>query len=583
MDYYFIQGPAIKDVISSYTELTGRMEMPPLWSLGFQQSRWSYPTEKIVRSIAHGFRSRSIPCDVIYLDIDYMNGYRVFTWDKTRFPEPEKMISDLGKDGFKIIPIIDPGVKADDTYFAAREGLDQGLFAKYPDGVPYKGEVWPSWAYFPDFTLDKTRAWWGEKLAKLMAQGVAGFWIDMNEPAVWGRYVPDIVQFHDEGFKADHKKIHNVYALQMAKATREGWKKNSGKRPFVLTRAGFAGTQRYAAVWTGDNISSDEHLQLACTMPQSMGLSGLSFTGTDVGGFTGMPSANLYVRWMQLGTFTPFFRAHSIIDTPDKEPWALGETAEKLSREAITMRYRFLPFLYSEFYRSCATGLPIIRPLVLNYQDDKECYRDDAQKAFMIGDHLLVAPVLNEKETVKKLYLPEGKWMGWWDNKVYEGKRWITVDAPLSRLPLFLREGGVIALQEPLQYIGEKKLDTMEFAIFPANGASYTLYEDEGDGYGYREGAYSLTKISVKGEKESARTITLSADHDGYKGACSTYIFRVHAADKPARVSTQGKDMAKCEKEEQFGGVKQGFYYDSAKKCLVIKVAKVLPLTVSYQ
>jgi len=323
MDYYFIQGPAMKNVISSYTELTGRMEMPPLWSLGFQQSRWSYPTEKIVRSIAHGFRSRSIPCDVIYLDIDYMDGYRVFTWDKTRFPEPEKMIADLGKDGFKIIPIIDPGVKADDSYFAAREGLDQGLFAKYPDGVPYKGEVWPSWAYFPDFTYDKTRAWWGDKLAQMMARGVAGFWIDMNEPAVWGRYVPDIVQFHDEGHKADHKKIHNVYALQMAKATRDGWKKNSQKRPFVLTRAGFAGTQRYAAVWTGDNIASEEHLLLACTMPQSMGLSGLSFTGTDVGGFTGMPSANLYVRWMQLGAFTPFFRAHSIIDAPAKGPWAL--------------------------------------------------------------------------------------------------------------------------------------------------------------------------------------------------------------------------------------------------------------------
>ncbi|MCK9560882.1 MAG: DUF4968 domain-containing protein, partial [Candidatus Marinimicrobia bacterium] len=320
LDYYFIYGPEMKKVLTAYTQLTGRAELPPLWALGYQQSRWSYFPESDVRDLATTFRTKRIPCDVIYFDIDYMDGYRVFTWNKEHFPEPAKMLADLKKDGFKIIPIIDPGVKADSNYLAAREGLAQDLFAKYPDGQVYQGEVWPSWAYFPDFTKAATRAWWGDKLNLLLKDGVAGFWNDMNEPTVWGTHFPDIVQFDGDGFPTDHKRIRNVYALEMARATREGLRGHSDQRHFILTRAGFAGIQRYSAVWTGDNVANELHLKLACRMSQNLGLSGVPFVGSDVGGFVGNPSERLYIRWMQMGTFTPLFRQHAAWDTRRKEP-----------------------------------------------------------------------------------------------------------------------------------------------------------------------------------------------------------------------------------------------------------------------
>jgi alpha-glucosidase len=371
MDYYFIYGPEMKQVLTAYTNLTGRAELPPLWALGYQQSRWSYFPEAEVRNLAATFRSKKIPCDVIYLDIDYMDGYRVFTWNKEHFPQPAKMLDDLKKDGFKVIPIIDPGVKADSNYFAAREGLAQDLFVKYPDGQVYQGEVWPSWAYFPDFTKAATRIWWGDKLNLLIQDGVAGFWNDMNEPTVWGTHFPDIVQFDGDCFPTDHKQARNIYALEMARATREGLRKHSNQRHFILTRAGFAGIQRYSAAWTGDNIANELHLKIACRMSQNIGLSGIPFIGSDVGGFVDNPSERLYIRWMELGAFTPLFRQHAAWDTRRKEPWTFGIDVENTVREFINLRYRLLPFLYNEFYTANQNGWPVMRPLFFNFQDDR--------------------------------------------------------------------------------------------------------------------------------------------------------------------------------------------------------------------
>ncbi len=544
MDYYFIYGPEFKRVISDYTKLTGRMELPPMWALGYQQSRWSYYPEATVRSIANTFRSKNIPCDVIYLDIHYMDGYRVFTWDKTRFPNPPQMLSDLKKDGFKIIPIIDPGVKADSNYFAAKEGLEKNLFVKYPDGIPYQGEVWPSWAYFPDFTKKETRDWWGEKLSALLNQGVEGFWNDMNEPAVWGGgNVPDIVQYYDNGLISNHKKIKNVYALEMARATRDGLKKFSDQRHFILSRAGFAGIQRYSANWTGDNVSSDEHLRLACVMPQNVGLSGQPFIGSDVGGFMGgEPTNEMYIRWMQLGAFTPFFRGHSAIDTKAREPFAFNETVEEFSRQAIQLRYKLILFWYNEFYNSAQTGLPIMRSMFVNYQNDENCYSRNAQYQFMIGENLLVAPVVNSTESTKRLYLPEGKWYDWMNNKIVTGGEWKIFESPINKIPLYIKEGGMIPMQEVQNYIGEKKIEQLELVVFPSQKSEYTLYEDDGLSYKYETGKYSLTKFSLDkdGKVTKLQVEKLKAD---FKNDRKKYLFTLLDTKLPKKLFLNDKEL----------------------------------------
>ncbi len=571
MDYYFINGPEIKKVLSSYTRLTGRMELPPMWALGYQQCRWSYYPESTLNTIASTFRAKKIPCDVLYLDIHYMDGYRVFTWDKKRFPDPPKMLADLKNDGFKVVTIIDPGVKADTNYFAAKEGIKQNLFAKYPDGTLYQGEVWPSWSYFPDFTKKETRTWWGDKLLGLMKDGVEGFWNDMNEPATWGQSFPDLVQFDDNGFKADHKKIHNVFGLEMAHATRDGLKRLSDKRHLILTRAGFSGIQRYSAIWTGDNASTEEHLSLACTMPLNMGLSGLPFIGTDVGGFIGDAGPRLYMRWMELGVFSPFFRQHSEYGSKVKEPWAFGEDIEYAVREMINLRYRLLPFLYNEFYTASKTGLPIMRPMFLDFQNDLECYSNQADYQFMIGENLLIAPVLTEKSDFKKLYLPEGNWHYIPTNKYYTGGQWIILEVPLNTIPMFLKEGGIIPIQEVQQYVGEKNIEELEFHIYPAVKSTYTLYEDDGISYDYEKGNYSLTNVTCENTDKSIN-ISVKKEYNGYKNSRKYYLLTILTGNKPESV-TSGE--IKFAESLSLSGLKKDsncFFYDEQRKFLFVRI-----------
>ncbi|MFH1194948.1 MAG: glycoside hydrolase family 31 protein [bacterium] len=578
MDYYFIYGPEIKNVISNYTKLTGRMELPPKWSLGYQQSRWSYYPESEVRDIAENFRERGIPCDVIYLDIHYMDGYRVFTWDKERFPQPEEMLSDLARDGFKIIPIIDPGVKADTNYFAAKDGLKKNVFAKYPDGEFYKGEVWPSWAYFPDFTKKITRDWWGEKLSALMKQGVAGFWNDMNEPAVWGQSFPDIVQFDDNGFGADHRKIHNVFGLEMAHATRDAINKYSDQRKFILTRAAFAGVQRYAAVWTGDNEATDEHLMLSCTMAQNMGLSGLSFVGPDAGGFIGDPTPRMYVRWMELGAFTPFFRGHSEIGARAKEPWAFNEFTERQVKELIQLRYRMIPFWYNEFYNSTLTGLPVLRAMYLNFQKDENCYSRDAQFQFMLGENILVAPVLNQYDDFKKFYLPEGKWYDMTNEEVVDGGKWIVKEAPIDRLLWFLREGGIIPMQESMNYIGEKEVDQIELTVFPSISSKFSLYEDDGTSFKYKSGEFSFTEFDLIEDKNSLGIKIFKSTAD-YKTVNRSYVLKILAQEKPGKITVNDREIS----ETKFDDLKNSaecYFYDQIKKIIFIKTPESVRMDV---
>ncbi len=339
MNYYFIYGKNIAEIIQNYTYLTGRMPMPPLWALGFQQCRWSYFPDSEVLRIAKTFREKKIPADVIYLDIHYMDHYKLFTWNPERFPQPHKMVDSLKNMGFHTTAIIDPGVKVEKGYNIYEDGLKKNVFIKYPDGTDYTAQVWPGWCHFPDFTKADVRTWWGKQFKILSDAGVEGFWNDMNEIASWGGgATPTNVRLNWDGKGAGYRQAKNVYALEMSRSTYEGTRSLlNGKRPLVLTRAAFSGAQRFTAIWTGDNVASEEHMLLGCRLVNSLGISGMPFAGVDIGGFSGETSASLFGRWISIGAFTPFFRVHKAYNEKSSEPWVYGDDVKDIARNYISL------------------------------------------------------------------------------------------------------------------------------------------------------------------------------------------------------------------------------------------------------
>ncbi len=534
MCYYFIAGPELLTVAEQYALLTGLPELPPKWALGYQQSKWSYYPESKVMEIAHNFRSKLIPCDVIHLDIDYMNGFRCFTWNNERFPDPARMISELKAMGFRVIVIIDPGIKVDPDYFVFSQAIENNFFCKRQDGDYMKGKVWPGDCFFPDFTNPKVREWWAGLYKELMEQGVSGIWNDMNEPAVFeiGTF-PDDVRHDYDGMNVSHRKAHNVYGMQMARATFEGVKKfRSTLRPFVLTRSGFSGVQRYAAVWTGDNVASWEHLWVGNVQCQRLSISGLSFCGTDIGGFIGEPDGELFVRYLQMAIFHPFFRGHSSSDQGDKEPWAFGSAYESLIRKAIELRYQLLPYIYTTFWQYIYKGTPMIRPLSFVAQQDGETHMRNEE--FCFGDHLLICPIGASTTNERMMYLPKGSWYSYWNDKMYRGGHEIKVEAPLDRFPFFVKEGAVIPHQPIMQYTGEKKTDQLILHVyFSEHRCLSLLYEDEGDGYEYTKGNFSVKKFKVFGNRRQMRILqeiagNYTTDYADYKMIIHGLPFRPH-------------------------------------------------------
>ncbi len=569
LDYFFIHGPEVSRVVETYTELTGRMQMPPRWALGYQQCRWSYYPDKEVLRIAETFREKEIPADVIYLDIHYMDGYRVFTWDRKRFPDPVGLVAALQEIGFKVVVIIDPGVKVEPDYEVAQEGLAGDHFVKYPDGQVYTGEVWPGESYFPDFSRPETREWWGGKFKALLDSGIQGFWNDMNEPAVWGRAFPDEVLFYDEGRISSHKKMHNLYGFLMAKTSYDAVRHHRpDSRPFIITRAGFAGEQRFTAVWTGDNQATEEHLELGIRMLLGMGISGLPFIGPDVGGFGGTPSPELYARWLQSAVFTPFFRTHSHYGSSDQEPWSFGEEIEQISGKFIRLRYRMLPHLYSLMWQAHQTGAPIMRPMFWHHQTEAEVYEQAYQEQFCVGEGLLIAPVTRVGQRLKKVYLPAGVWLDLNTETVYRGGQTVIVEAPLDRLPMFLRAGAMLVSREPEQYVGEKNLDKLIVDILPEAPAGYQLYEDDGESQDYADGAYRLTQFDLTGDLTQSMTFTKSRTHDGLTLPERSILIRLHGLENDfGPVSLDGSELKQIQSDSKADGV----YHDPTGKTLCIQ------------
>ncbi|HUT55413.1 MAG TPA: glycoside hydrolase family 31 protein [bacterium] len=599
--YYFIYGPDPKEVIRLYSGLVGRMPQPPLWALGYMQCRWSYRNEKRVREIASGFRSRNIPCDVIFLDIDYMDQFKVFTWNLRRFPDPARMISDLRRDGFKVVTIIDPGVKVDSRYAVYNQGMAQGYFCPGLDGKPYTARVWPGDCHFPDFSRPEVRDWWGELHRGLVQDGVAGIWDDMNEPCAWTRDLrlgPALLSLRglrdlianlsiwNSGFplprqsgisrvsgpigstpmvhgseqaQIHHAELHNVYGLLECQATYQGLKRlRPQERPFVLTRAGYSGVQRWAAVWTGDNSSRWDHLSLTLPMLLNMGLSGMTFVGADVGGFVGSPSPELFARWIEQGVFYPFCRNHSMIETSDQEPWAFGPEVEDLSREMIRLRYQLLPYTYSLFQESVRSGLPVMRPLLLEYPRDENTY--NLADEFLWGPDLLVAPVMAEGATGREVYLPEGKWYDWWTGQSFDGPQRIKARAPLEVLPLYARGGAIIPLAPTMMFTGQKPWDPITWRIYPGDQkSSFSLYEDDGRSFSYEKGQWRRTAVTVRPGLKSL-TLELADPQGGYHTPARSFRFELHQLPEVASVRRRAAE-APLE-----------WAYDTSRRVLIVQL-----------
>lgn len=503
MNYYFFYGPQMQDVVTSYTDLTGTPELPPLWALGYHQCKWSYYPESNVKEITQKFRDLKIPCDAIYLDIDYMEGFRCFTWSKEYFPNPKRMVKELADEGFKTVVIIDPGIKIDNEYSVFKEGLDNDYFCKRADGPYMKGKVWPGECYFPDYTRPEVRAWWAGLFKELVEDiGVKGVWNDMNEPAVMdvpGKTFPSDVRHDYDGNPCSHNKAHNIYGMQMARATYHGLKKFSyPKRPFVITRSAYSGTQRYTSTWMGDNVATWEHLQIANIQAQRLALSGFSFAGSDIGGFAEQPNGELYARWIQLGAFHPFCRTHSSGDHGDQEPWAFDEEITDIVRKFIEIRYQLLPYLYTSFYHYTKDNVPMLKSLVLFDQEDTQThYRVDE---FICGNQLLICPINEPNAKGRRMYIPRGSWYNYWTKEVIEGSKETWVDADIDSMPIFVKAGAIIPKYPIQQYVGEKTIEQITLDVYYKNGKEDSeLYEDAADGYDYTKGRYSLKKFNLAG------------------------------------------------------------------------------------
>ncbi len=557
---YLFTGPTPAKVMQQYTELTGHMPLPARWTLGHHQSRWGYLTEQQVDEVALRFRERDLPCDAIWLDIDYMRGFRNFTWNPETFPTPQQMTHYLHAQGFHLVTIIDPGTKIDEQYSVYHDGVQKDMFCHYPNGAYFRGSVWPGPCLFPDFSQTKVRTWWGDQYQIMLAQGVDGIWNDMNEPSLTniltqevgetslhGKTIDDEVVHRaggedvtgQDGPPVKHAQFHNAYGMEMARATYEGLLRlRPNSRPFVLTRSGTAGMQRYAALWTGDNSSRWEHVSLAMRMCLNLGMSGIPFVGADIGGFWEASNGELLVRFAQLGALMPFCRNHNALGNPDQEPWAFGEVYENAYREAIETRYRLLPYLYTLFHDASVSGAPIMRPLYYHYGNDQQACDDETE--FLLGETLLSAPILAQGATSRSVYLPEGQWFDFWNGNEYAGRDSHDIAAPLDRWPLFVRGNSILPLAPVMQYVDQKATDSLTFACYMATDGqtSYTLYEDDGSTQAYRAGAFATTTVSCRVD-ETGVVVRIDEQHHGYQPQREAYEVVVYVGNRVLRERVQ--------------------------------------------
>ncbi|RLL82815.1 alpha-glucosidase [Petrotoga sp. HKA.pet.4.5] len=540
-DFYIFDTDEKLSIIKEYFNLTGKPYIPPKWAFGFQQSKWSYFSEEEVRNVAKKFRETGIPCDVIYTDIDYMDSYKVFTIDKEKFPNYEGMVKDLKEMGIKVIPIIDPGVKIEKDYPMYEEGKEKGFFCVDENGNDFVAAVWPGPTHFPNFLNSEVRRWWGKKYKLFTDMGIKGFWNDMNEPSIFFtpkgldnlfellKYLEenkenagievflaretllniagnreDYKSFYhklDDGSLINHDMVHNLYGFNMTKATADELKELCpNERYLLLSRSSYPGLHRMASIWMGDNKSWWEHMLVNIRMLQSLNMLGFFYTGADVGGFGADSSAELVIRWMELGAFTPFYRNHTALNTRPQEPWQFDEESLNIMRDIVRLRYAFIPYTYSEYMNSVKESVPFVKPLSFVFEGDRV---KDIEDQYMYGESLMVAPVHEQNKKGRYVHLPEMKWLNWTASKyeernmkVYEPGDYY-IEADLNEIPLFIKENSMILLSEPMNYVGEKEITELTVIGLVSDHAIYNYYDDDGTTYNFSKGEFGNLKIDI--------------------------------------------------------------------------------------
>ncbi len=543
LDYYYFAGPDPRRVVQAFASLTGHVELPQYWTLGFQQSRYSYYPEARVEEVAATFRKKKIPADAIYLDIDYQQGNAPFTVNRDYFPTFEKLVKNLSGEGFHTVLITDLHIKyvPNGGYAPYESGSKNDVFVKKADGSLYVAEVWPGPSVFPDFTLTRARTWWGEQYADFVKMGISGFWNDMNEPAVFltpTKTMPEDNRHRlDDGSSLDHRAVHNVFGMQNVRATYDGLRKlRPNERPFILTRAAYAGTQRYAATWTGDNSSTWNHLKMSTPQLLNMGLSAFPIVGADIGGFAGSPPFDLLTRWIEVGAFNPIYRDHTAKGTLDQEPWANGPEQEAIRRRYIELRYRLLPYTYTTVEETTRTGLPIMRPLFLEYPQVSDFYEDG--RDFLFGHDFLVEPVVTEMLDPLEVKFPPGGWFDFWTSKQFTDKDKISLSPKLDEMPLYVRAGAIVPLQPLVQYTAETPNGPLELRVYLGSDCHGALYQDDGHSYDYQKGDFLRIAYSCR-VSSSGVSVNSHVDKNGFKpwwNAIELKVYGVSRKPKEVRV-----------------------------------------------
>ncbi len=552
---YCLYGPTLAELTRKFQRLIGTTPLPPLWALGYHQSRWGYRSQGDLEALADRFEEHEFPADGLWLDIDYMDGFRIFTFDPDSLPDPAGTAAKLKERGFRIIPILDPGVKRDPGYGVYDSGRDRGVFCRNPAGTEFVGIVWPGWTVFPDFSLAGTRKWWAGYAREWFATGFDGAWIDMNDPST-GPVDPMAMRF-EEG-RTEHTAFHNQYALLMARATRKGLEEaHPDQRPFLLSRSGCTGSQKYAAHWTGDNFSNYHHLRRSIGKSLNLAMSGFPFNGPDVGGFGGHCTGELLIDWVKAAFLFPFFRNHTMQGSRDQEPWAFSPEALKIIRRFVRLRYRLLPYLYTLFIEQEETGEAILRPLSYDFPHEARSL-SEIDDQFMIGPWIMQAPFLDEKGEERAVVLPKGRWFRADAGEWIDGGQRITAKRRAETTPLFFREGSLIPFQpgeikdnrKDLHRIGLLCCVSPEFV----GEARYRYRADDGLSFGYREGGRTIVDVAAR-VKEEALCVSVKRIAESY-GPVSMTIFSLNRYSEVIMPDEEGEGFLSvlAEPERMMGG-----------------------------